>query len=459
LNGGRGVSARKRFLLICSDIVAQKMAGPAIRYVEMATALSRQYEVALVAPGAVASSTPHYELLPDTAEVVKEQARRADFVLCQSDRLEKYPVLREVPAVLIADLYCPVPLEYHQSSVGVAPDVRVQMAIHLGRQITDQLSFADYFICANEKQRDFWLGGLALAGRINGVRWVDTSHAQLDQLVSLVPFGMSDQPPVKTGPGLRARFNLPPDDFVAVWGGGIYQWFDPLTLIRAVHRLVQDGQRVHLVFMGVGHPNPNIHEHEMCTRAIALAGELGLTDRFVHFNLGWVEYEARQNYLLEADIGVSAHFDNPETRFAFRTRMLDYLWCGLPVVSTRGDVFAQHVQDRRLGIVVGYESVDDWVAALLRIKNDAAFYGECKRHIAEFSPAFTWRSIMDRFILNIDGLEAAADREPIRRAASARRTGLSIAAKVRRAFAEGGLRRVGVLTARKLGVDFGGSNR
>jgi hypothetical protein len=36
-------------------------------------------------------------------------------------------------------------------------------------------------------------------------------------------------------------------------------------------------------------------------------------------------------------IGVSAHPAHLETRFAFRTRMLDYLWAGLPIVSTEGE--------------------------------------------------------------------------------------------------------------------------
>ncbi|MBA2476756.1 MAG: hypothetical protein H0V40_12485, partial [Actinobacteria bacterium] len=36
-------------------------------------------------------------------------------------------------------------------------------------------------------------------------------------------------------------------------------------------------------------------------------------------------------------VAVSAHFDDVETRFAFRTRLLDCLWAGLPVVTTRGD--------------------------------------------------------------------------------------------------------------------------
>ena len=73
----------------------------------------------------------------------------------------------------------------------------------------------------------------------------------------------------------------------------------------------------------------------MAAEAVALAEELGLRDRVVFFNFGWVPYAERGRYLLEADVAVSAHFDDIETRFAFRTRFLDCLWAGLPVVTTR----------------------------------------------------------------------------------------------------------------------------
>jgi len=43
--------------------------------------------------------------------------------------------------------------------------------------------------------------------------------------------------------------------------------------------------------------------------------------------------------------------------------MLDYLWCGLPIVATKGDVFADNIQTHQLGLVVDFESVDDWYAA------------------------------------------------------------------------------------------------
>ena len=79
----------------------------------------------------------------------------------------------------------------------------------------------------------------------------------------------------------------------------------------------------------------------MAVETRALADELGLTGTHVFFNEGWVDYDDRQNYLLEADIGVSTHFDHVETEFSFRTRILDYFWASLPVVTTGGDALGR----------------------------------------------------------------------------------------------------------------------
>jgi hypothetical protein len=99
-----------------------------------------------------------------------------------------------------------------------------------------------------------------------------------------------------------------------------------------------------LFFMGARHPNPQESERKGLRETIALSRELGLDGRAVFFN-DWVPYAERENYLLEADVGVSLHRDHLETHFAFRTRFLDCLWAGLPIITTRGDV----ISGRRAG--------------------------------------------------------------------------------------------------------------
>ena len=59
-----------------------------------------------------------------------------------------------------------------------------------------------------------------------------------------------------------------------LWGGGIWEWFDPLTLIRAVARIRRARPEVKLFFMGTRHPNPMVPDMAMTARAIELAREL-----------------------------------------------------------------------------------------------------------------------------------------------------------------------------------------
>ena len=69
----------------------------------------------------------------------------------------------------------------------------------------------------------------------------------------------------------------------------------------------------------------------------------------MHFNPGWVPYDEREAYLVEADLGVCAHHDHLEARFSFRTRVLDHFWAGLPSVLTGGDAMGELVERRGLG--------------------------------------------------------------------------------------------------------------
>ena len=69
---------------------------------------------------------------------------------------------------------------------------------------------------------------------------------------------------------------------------------------------------------------------------------------------------------MEADVGVSLHLEHLETVYSFRTRMLDYLWTGLPIVATAGDGFAEIISTQGIGTVVPGEDVDAVADALAR---------------------------------------------------------------------------------------------
>ena len=107
-----------------------------------------------------------------------------------------------------------------------------------------------------------------------------------------------------------------------------------------------------------------------------------------------MEYEDRQNYLLDADIGVSTHLDHVETAFSFRTRVLDYLWASLPTVATAGDALADLIESRQLGLTVPAGDVDALEAALGRILEDDDLRAAMAVGAGAMATELTWPKVL-----------------------------------------------------------------
>jgi glycosyltransferase involved in cell wall biosynthesis len=148
----------------------------------------------------------------------------------------------------------------------------------------------------------------------------------------------------------------------------------------------------------------------MTRRAIALADELGLRDRAVFFNYGWVPYAERQNHLLDADIGVSTHFDHLETRFSFRTRLLDYFWAGLPIVATRGDAMADLILQRDLGVTVDFEDPLGLADAIEALLDDEDRRRRIAANLREVREEFRWSRVAAPLDDIVERVAAAPER-------------------------------------------------
>ena len=331
--------------MVSAEPVGARMAGPAIRAYELARALGEHAEVTLAAPS---PST-----LPQEARVRLLEAGLADYdALIGAVRQHDVVVAQLLPPRLLGriwreptrlavDLYNPTVVEAIEATRAKPAASRARLNRIVGRAAAAHLAAADFAICASERQRDLWLG--VLAGR-------EALEADALDRLAVVPFGVRAEPPRPSADPVMRGVSVPEEARVLLWGGGIWDWLDAPTAIRAVARLPED---VVLVFQGVRRPALlERDEHAAGAAAIALARELGLEGTRVVFNHDWVPYEERGAWLLEADVGVSAHPAHLETRFAYRTRIADYLWAGLPVVTSAGDVLGDHVQAAGLGRAV-----------------------------------------------------------------------------------------------------------
>jgi GT2 family glycosyltransferase len=390
----RIVSQRRRIAVLTGDVLDPKMAGPAIRAWHMACTLAREHDVQLASTQECSLWHPDFPVrVVDEHELAGIEAW-CDVLIFQGNLMRQYPVLRDTQKIVVSDIYDPFHLEVLEQARNLNPPARLLAVQSSTDVLNEQLRRGDFFLCASEKQRDFWLGQLASVGRINPATY--DRGENLERLLAVVPFGVSDEPPRHARAVLRGVVpGIGEDDKIVLWGGGIYNWFDPLTLLRAVDKLRRRLPEVRVYFLGLRHPNPQIGEMQMADDAVALADELGLVGTHVFFNQDWVEYDDRQNYLLEADIGVSTHLDHVETEFSFRTRLLDYLWASLPIVATAGDSLAALIESSGIGLTVPAGDVDALEAALFRLLDDDAFNRSCRDAIERVVPGYRWTRVLE----------------------------------------------------------------
>jgi glycosyltransferase involved in cell wall biosynthesis len=353
------------------------MAGPGIRYWELARVLAPTCDVTLAVPW-------HSQLDGDGFRVVPYEpgdwpsmravAMRMDVVMPCGFMLGQFPELVELSCPIIVDGYAPYPAEAVGLMVGRPTDEQERYHADLANRLRMECLAGDFFLCASERQRHWWLGLLTAYGRLN----VDTygSDPTLRSLVAVVPSGCRPEPPTHTRDVLKGVWaGIGRDDQVVLWGGGIWEWLDPATLLHAMRQLVTARPGLRLVFPGTHHPNPIVGDMPRRRQAVELAAEMGLLGTHVFFGdaqtpAGWVPYEEWQNYLLEADVGVSLHVDSLEAELAFRSRIMDYIGAGLPMVITAGDATSEIVERFGLGIAARAGDVAGVARAIDRLLDE-----------------------------------------------------------------------------------------
>ena len=355
--------------MISHDLVGPRMAGPGMRYWELSRVLARHCAVTLAAPEGSAS-LPGAEAAPRLAEYRRHDADRmralvasSEVVVAPGDTLVEFPFLLTSDRCLVMDGYDPHTFESLAWNEGQPLEGRLES--HGGRLevLKMQCAAGDFFICASERQRALWLGWLEATGRVNPLTF--DQDRTLRTLIDVVPTGIPAAPPQPTRPLVRGAIpGIGAEDPLLVWGGGVWNWLDPLTLIEALARVVRARPTVRLYFPGPRHPyQAFVPDMTMRQAAVRLSEERGLAGRNVFWG-EWVPYHERQNYLLEADVGCSLHHESLESYFAFRTRILDYIWAGLPMIVTCGDAASEWVEAQGLGAVVGYRDVEGVAAAI-----------------------------------------------------------------------------------------------
>lgn len=404
----------KKVLLISPDVIASKMTGPGIRYLNFAKELSKDFIVTLFVPKLDSDydfSKEKFTVIMGNKKELKKTAKQIDSIVVQGIAFRLYRFLKRIKKPIIVDIYDPITLENLELRKFLPLKDRITYHETDLDLILEELSLGDYFICASEKQKDYWMGMLAAINRVNPMTYGD--NIKMDKLIGVVPFGMDNKDPVKTKKVLKGVWpNIKEDDKVIIWGGGIWNWFDPLTLIEAMNLICKGRDDIKLFFMGVGHPNANA-DITVAKECIKRSKDYGMFNTNVFFN-DWVEYSQRQNFLMESDIGVSTYFNNLETRFSFRTRILDYLWCDLPMILTKGDFMSKLVETKELGYCHEEKNVAQLASYITSLIDDKDKIESIKQNIRKMKESYKWENVVEPIKIFCENPYISADKKKVK---------------------------------------------
>lgn len=385
-----------KVLVVAPDVVGKKMAGPGIRYYEIAKSIAQHMPV-IFAVGVEGSDLPKfnsdaisvhsYNSLGELTSLIDQ----SDVIFCQFIDTNAVTYALSKNKRIIYDYYNVLPIE----TVGADRISGYTGVDDKNREFTELLKYfsfcsqtGSYFVASNDRQRDYWMGYI-MANQ--AIMPSNATGKDVSDFIGLVPFGMESLPPNQTTHGLRGKYGITDTDFVLLWCGGIWDWFDADTPIRAVANLAKKNPSIKLVFYGTTHPNKNIGTPKNVTKAISLAKDLGVYQKNVIFHEGWVPASERANYLLDADIAISTHLKSLETHFAFRTRILDHFWANLPTIATRGDWFTEYIEKNDLGVGVDssdVKQIEDAICVLM----DEQKRNEVIENIKDIRDYWQWKN-------------------------------------------------------------------
>ncbi len=339
-------------LIITHEHIGPRMAGPGIRAWEIARALARSgWEVRLATPYAETFGEGSLSVVDFTWEdpvSLERWLESARAVMTTGPVLSRvvHWLRKPLDHPTIVDLYYVPEIEIVLLSHTQKPFFLIDLLIE---ETLVYLRNGDFFLYATERQRDFWLGALWMAGRLNDrMLAVDP-----ERWMAWVPMGIPDDPPHRGKRVLKGVVpGIQPEDKVVLWMGGIWEWTDPITLGEAMERILVHHPEVRLVFGAAQHYDERVvPPMSRASQFLRWCQEKGWLGRYVFF-LDWVPYEQRGLYLLEADVGISLHDHPLESRYAVRARSLDYLWASLPCVLSAGDELADLLRAYGLARVV-----------------------------------------------------------------------------------------------------------
>lgn len=357
-----------RVMLVCPEPLGHgQPAGIGIRFTEIARVLRGDgHAITVLSPDAGKLEGCAADFInPDTLLAI---SNASDVAIVQGHVANAF-FLQANTIPTVVDLYDPYLIE----NLHYYAERGAEVFQHDHFTLINSLLRGDYFLCASEAQRQFYLGLLLACGRLNPILFED--DPELMSLIGIAPFGVHPPRPHK------AR-DL---DRPAILFGGIYDWYDPILAIDAVAIARQSVPGATLTF--THHPNPELTPQGKLGEAMRHA-QANHYD-FVRFE-PWAPYAQRAEFFERFALALLTFPRSIETDLSMRTRVYDYLWCGLPIVTSSAPGTDEILLRHHAGSVVRNDDAGAFARELVSILRDRERYAALAIGTRQFIEEHQW---------------------------------------------------------------------
>ena len=362
-----------RVLLVCPEPLGHAQpAGVGIRFLEFARALLEAgHQVTILSPDG--GSVPGCVAALSSPQNLRDFSTSNHVAILQGHIVNDF-LAHAARIPLVIDLYDPFIIE----NLHYVPSHGRETFDHDHSTLLKSLAAGDFFICASAAQRLFYLGLLLSLKRVTAERFHD--DPTLRSLIDLVPFGV---PPAVTR---STRFR----GGAAVLFGGIYDWYDPILAIEAVRIARHDVPSLTLTF--TRHPNPDLTPQGMTARTIEHVRSENLP--FIHFE-NWTPYLERGAFYDRFACALLTFRQSLETELSMRTRVFDFLWAGLPVISSSAAGTDEVLLRYDAGVTIGSDRAEDFAAAIVSLMSDDTVRARFAEGGRRFTADHQWPMLME----------------------------------------------------------------
>lgn len=199
------------------------------------------------------------------------------------------------------------------------PEGSGQRHVHVWKLMLDGLLRGDVFSSLSERQRFALIGQLGAAGRLN-------QFTARENMVHSIPYAVfPDEVPYLQGLPMRG----PGATFTVMWSGSFNTWMDVDVLLGGFLAASRRNPRLRLMVVGGRIPGYNDASYDKFVDGVRQAGAESIVQL-----MDWQPLARMRELYSMCDVGLSIDRFTYEAVLGSRTRIVNFLAAGKPVLST-----------------------------------------------------------------------------------------------------------------------------